>query len=379
MEPYERRQSGERKSHHSIFRHKDVLNEELDRESPTLSRTSRMLILQRACQLGWKIFAADVKSAFMRSKSVDEETRIYIRPTAEMRRRLERLMDLKPWELLKATKPAFGDVRAPRQWYESAKDFLINEAQFIQHPLDNCAFLSVRLARKGDHDLQVFEYQGEQYIVDRILGLHVDDFLGCGEGMHTMEDVTGIREETEAQRTMHCFKSRLQSLAQKFRFGSWDFDRNFKILFSGTSLEQSIGYDSLTLSLKEYVQKIKPITLDKQRKTMSDAPLEPKETKMLRALIGALAWPSGQCLPLLSTSISLLQASSSNPTVGDIAQANKLLRFAKDVAQGYNMTLRRHGQNLSEMRFRVYMDASWGIRPDGSSQGGHTIFIGTEN
>ena len=38
----------------------------------------------------------------MQSKSIDEDTRIYIRPTAEMRRRLERLMDLKPWELLKA-------------------------------------------------------------------------------------------------------------------------------------------------------------------------------------------------------------------------------------------------------------------------------------
>ena len=126
---------------------------------------------------------------------------------------------------------------------------------------------------------------------------------------------------------------------KKFRFGSWDFGRNSKVLFYGTSLEQSIGYDSL----KEYVQKIKPITLDKQRKTMSDAPLEPKETKMLRALIVALAWPAGQCLPQLSASIPLLQASSSNRTVGDIVQANKLLRFAKDVVQGYNMTLRRYG------------------------------------
>lgn len=27
-------------------------------------------------------------------------------------------MGLKPWEMLKATKPAFGDVRAPRHWYD---------------------------------------------------------------------------------------------------------------------------------------------------------------------------------------------------------------------------------------------------------------------
>ena len=360
------------------FRHKDVLNEELDRESPTLSRTGRMLILQWACQLGWKIFAADVKSAFMQSKSIDEDTRIYIRPTAEMRRRLERLMDLKSWELLKATKPAFGDVRAPRQWYESARDFLINEAQFVQHPLDNCVFLSVRQACGTDAEFQVFEHQSIHYVVDGILGLHVDDFLGCGEEVHSVEDATGIREETDTEVAGGCFKTRLQQLAHKFRFGSWDFGRNSQILFCGTALEQSIGCDSVTLSLKDYVLKVKPITLDKSRKTMSDAPLEPKEVKMLRALIGALAWPAGQCLPQLSASISLLQASSSNPTVNDIVQANKLLRFAKDVVQGYSMTLRRHGRDLSEMRFGVYMDASWGIRPDGSSQGGHTIFIGTE-
>ena len=360
------------------FRRKDVLNEELDRESPTLSRTGRMLILQWACQLGWKVFAADVKSAFMQSRSIGEETRIYNRPTAEMRKRLERLMDLKPWELVKATKPAFGDVRAPRQWYESAKDVLLNEAQFAQHPLDNCVFLSIRPAYKTDPDFQVFEKQGQQYIVDGVLGLHMDDFLGCGEGVYAVEDVAGNREETDAQRHEVGFKQRLQQLAQKFRFGSWDFGRNSQILFCGTSLEQSVGCDSISLSLKDYVLKIKPITLDKSRKTMSESPLEPKELKMLRALIRALAWPAGQCLPQLSASISLLQASSSNPTVNDIVQANKLLRFAKDVVQGYCMTLRRHGNELAEVRFGVYMDASWGIRPDGSSQGGHTIFIGAE-
>ena len=91
--------------------------------------------------------------------------------------------------------------------------------------------------------------------------------------------------------------------------------------------------------------------------------------------MGALAWPAGQCLPQLSASISLLQASSSSPTVNDINVANKLLRFAKKVVQVYCI-LRRHGTSLAELRFGVYMDTSWGIRPDGASQGGHAIFVG---
>ena len=42
---------------------------------------------------------------------------------------------------------------------------------------------------------------------------------------------------------------------------------------------------------------------------------------------------AGQCLPQLSASISLLQASSSSPTINDITVA-KLLGFTKEVAQG---------------------------------------------
>ena len=99
---------------------------------------------------------------------------------------------------------------------------------------------------------------------------------------------------------------------------------------------------------------------------------------MFRALIGALAWPAGQCLPQLSASISLLQASSSSPTVNDIKIADMLLRFAKEGVQDHSKTLRRHGASLAKLRFCVYMDASWGIWPDGAAQGGHAIFVGTE-
>ena len=96
------------------FKHRDVLNENLLKESPTLSRLGRMLVMIWAVHRRWRIWCADVKSAFMQSNTIDDTTRIYVRPPAEMRRRPERLMGLKEHEILKATKPAFGDVRAPR-------------------------------------------------------------------------------------------------------------------------------------------------------------------------------------------------------------------------------------------------------------------------
>ncbi len=49
----------------------------------------------------------------MQSDSTDQETRIFIKATADMRSSLERLMGLKPFQILKATKPAFGSLEVP--------------------------------------------------------------------------------------------------------------------------------------------------------------------------------------------------------------------------------------------------------------------------
>ena len=139
-------------------------------------------------------------------------------------------------------------------------------------------------------------------------------------------------------------------------------------------MQQSLDNSVLSINLREYIHRIKPISLEKPRKTMSQDPCNQKEHKQLRALIGALAWPSNQCMPQLSASISLLQAHANSPTVGNIAEANKLLRFAKEIAKDYNMVIRRHC-DLCYLRIGAYTDAAWAVRPDGSSQGGLLLFI----
>ena len=56
--------------------------------------------------------------------------------------------------------------------------------------------------------------------------------------------------------------------------------------------------------------------------------LDDREIGKLRSLLGALAWPATQCIPMLSASVSLMQASMSAPTVADLLEANTTLRFA---------------------------------------------------
>ena len=353
------------------FRHKDVLTQELETESPTLSRIGKHLIYLYITQKGWKIFSADVKSAFMQSDSIDKETRIFIKPTADMRRRLERLMGLKPFQILKATKPAFGDVRAPRQWNLSADKVMIGDLKFLRHPLDRCVYISYREAYQEDHDKEVFQMNGKQCIVDGLLGLHVDDYIGGGEAINGKHDVEG-----EYDGNFSTFRDRLCGLSRRFRFGSWDFGKVMR--FCGAEIEQSVSREVISVSMNEYVKKIKPITVEKSRKTMVSDACEEKEMRSLRALIGALAWPANQCLPQLSASISILQASVSKPTVKDLNEGNKILRFAKNVAPSFKLLFSKHSNTVTDLRFSVYTDAAWSVRPEGSSQGGFMIFASNE-
>ena len=92
---------------------------------------------------------------------------------------------------------------------------------------------------------------------------------------------------------------------------------------------------------------------------------------------GALAWPATQCVPMLAASVSLLQAAMASPTVNDILEGNKVLRFAKEAADRYRPEVNYHGE-LSRLVFGAYSDAAWAVRPDGSSQGGYVIFVASQ-
>ena len=103
-----------------FFRHIDVTSKTLETESPTLAKGARSLILLLCCQMGWKVFSPDVKSAFLQSDDIDQDIRLFAVPNRDIRQRLVRLMGLKDFQILRIKKPAFGDVRAPRQWYTTA-------------------------------------------------------------------------------------------------------------------------------------------------------------------------------------------------------------------------------------------------------------------
>ncbi|CAK0910898.1 unnamed protein product, partial [Prorocentrum cordatum] len=343
------------------FHLEEVASTNVEKASPTLTRLARYLILLILCQQSWKMVAADVKSALLQAKDIREQgVRIFSRPTKDTRRRLAKMMGLKDDEILQMLKPAFGDVRAPRQWNQTITEAMI-DIGFPQHQLDRCCFLSYRIAADGDDPFLVWSADdGQNYVLDGILGLHVDDFIGGGENLEREADLT------DKQAYEGAFLDRVQTLSRRFKFGKWEFQNG--IVFCGMETTQSQSRNEIEVKAEQYIHKVKPISIEKVRRQHPGNLCTPKEISQLRGLNGAMQWPASQCMAQAAATVSFAQGYVSKATVGSLLEANKSLRFLK--ASGDVGIRIRYVSKREQLRLGVYWDAT---RLNGESQGGYMI------
>ena len=90
-----------------------------------------------------------------------------------------------------------------------------------------------------------------------------------------------------------------------------------------------------------------------------------------RGLVGQLSWACGTSRPDCSFDSCVLSTSQSNPTAKDINEANKSLRNMKSS----KFAIKFPKLDSASIRIAVFSDASFGNLRDGSSQGGHIIFL----
>ena len=96
----------------------------------------------------------------------------------------------------------------------------------------------------------------------------------------------------------------------------------------------------------------------------------------MRALIGALQWPSTQGLPMLAASTSLQAGCLKDGTVQDLLDLNKTLRFGKSVGDTTTKFLAKRAaasRGLERLTLVASSDAAFGVRRDHASQGGIII------
>lgn len=91
-----------------VLGYEDPLVHEIPRDSPTMTKLTRMLILQTAASMHWDIESFDIRTAFLRGS--EQSTRVLgIEPPVEMREK----MGLSSQEVLRLLKGAYGRVDAP--------------------------------------------------------------------------------------------------------------------------------------------------------------------------------------------------------------------------------------------------------------------------
>ena len=114
------------------------------------------MVIAVAAAMRWKIFGADVESAFLQADDIVEKDglRIFGLPPVDVRRRLERMMNLKPNQILRMRKPAFGDVRALRQWHDSAQRSM-KDLSFQTQVLEQCLCILSQGDDRGEEHIRL--------------------------------------------------------------------------------------------------------------------------------------------------------------------------------------------------------------------------------
>ena len=328
-------ETGKQKTHKAkarlvVLGYLDPKLEEIPRDSPTMSRASRMLLMQLVASSQWSLRSFDIKAAFLQGLPQSDRV-IGVEPVEEM----TKAMNLQKDEVVYLKKSAYGLIDAPFQWYLALHSELI-ALGMTQSPFDPCLYM---YWSKEDPS---------RTTPSGILGIHVDDGL-CG----------GTEE----------FQKVLEKLEQKYPFGT---KRVSNFTFTGIDIQQS-GDHSITLNQSKYVCKIPSIKIESNRKTNPTEPVTEEERQALRGLVGSLQYAAVNTRPDIASKLSSLQSSINQATVGNLLEANKLLHESKKHA---DVSITIKSIPLVDFRFLAFSDASFASKSRPDSHAG-MIIVGT--
>ena len=295
--------------------------------SPTMSRTTRQLFLQRCADCNFLVEKGDISGAFLQGHEFGPERTMPCEPLPEICDAL----GMPRGSTMLLTKAAYGLVEAPIQWFLSVSKFLesIGGERQLSDP---CCWGFFR------SDRTPIGY----------VSAHVDDFLfGGGKDCSEWNHIKGL-------------------IQVKYKWGQWE---QGKFTQCGVLIEQHS--EGFFLSQPDYLDSVTEIHVARERWNALEAPVTEQELLQLRSVLGALSWHATQVAPQWCAPVSMLLSKIHKGTVQDICETNKLLRKAK-LGQHQKMRIQRHQQDSPLLA--AWVDAADANRPDGSSTKG--VFIG---
>ena len=298
-------------------------------DAPTLTKDGRNIVLQCVASHRWELLSFDVSTAFLHGQG--DGRLLGLHPVPEMRDALQ----MGPTDQCALIGGAYGRIDAPFLWFCEFRDELVKQG-CVQCPLDPCVFGYYDVDEKGRRQLR------------GCLGIHVDDGIAGGDSQ---------------------FLKMLKRVEARFKFGAYETK---EFTYTGIHFKQwhdgSIEYDQ-----KHYIEKIKPIELQKGRKTDLKALVSDEERSRYRGLIGALQYAAVHSRPDLSAKVGELQSRVNSCTVEDLTIANKVLTEAKQ----FPMSLMVLPIAVSEVTFCTFSDASFSSVKERAAHQGTLVFVTT--
>ena len=294
--------------------------------APTMSRTTRQLLLGISAGLKFQVEKGDVTGAFLQGR--EYQGTAYVVPTDE----ICGAMGITSGSVTKLRKACYGLVDAPLEWFLTVSDYLTSIG-FVRCVTDPCAFKFVEN--------------------DRLVGIvsgHVDDFLFCGPPSCVF------------------WKNICEKIREHFKWGTWE-----KGSFTQCGVHiKSLPCGGFELSQEQYIEDMKEIPISAERRKQMEAETTEREKTRLRAALGMLSWCAQQTCPHLSAAVGLLLSQVTCSVVRNLVEVNKLIYQTR--SDKHHKLVIHGGLDLRRALIVCWADASSQNRVDGKST--QWMFVG---
>ena len=292
---------------------------EFPTDSPTVQKHSIKVLLAIATTEGWDIKTTDISSAFLQGDKMDRF--VFVKPPRESN------LSNKLWLLEKCL---YGLKDASRKWYFRVVNKL-KELGFKTSHYDSGLFYLIKDGK-----------------LIGLIGLHVDDFLHCGD-RHFNEVVM--------KQVLSCFKVG-KSEARDF-------------LYTGFHMFQT--EDGIRIDQDKYVRNVKIPTIDVQQLKDKKREMNQDELTLLRQLTGVVNWTARATRPDLSFEMIDLSTKFKGGIVEDLIKAKNVAARLKKTEISIMVS---NLDDLRECEIVVYTDAAFrNLNNNTDSCGGFIVFL----
>ena len=250
-------------------------------QSPTLSQTGRMLVMQLISSFQWELQLGDIKGAFLEAGPLPTKFRpLFARLPPGGIPRLPREA------VVEVVGNVYGQNDAPLAWHRTFDSEAV-QIGWERSKFDPC-----------------FYFLREDSKLVGVMGVHVDDTALGGSGQK--------------------FQQAVKALRQRFPYRKWRIGQGE---FCGAFYTQDPKSKTIKMSQSLFTDKLRPATIPKT--ASPEDLLSEAQVKVLRAINGSLNWLSSQSRPDLAVQTSLSQQAFPNPKIRHLRDANNAIRRAK--------------------------------------------------